>query len=395
MRYYLLVLIVSFEAWDAPLHDPVIPDSPREGQVVDTSDSKSTESDNDDPDVERVTTTTQIPVSISTQPCPTSASTQVTPITQRLLDELVRTPPVGSSSSPSMEIRVSYSSVPPPQTRNSTRTTTSLRDESDDYTHMVSTIVELKARVVTLENLGESSCRQETVIMSEDDNDDPEGAHGGDEQPIASSMPSMSLADESNVQGESGGDGDKAEDVEIEFEQDDEAVRYATHKGVEFDTSFINQINDLARGNREEEIEKEGGSTEKSSDPSVDVSKTWTEKKKACFKTVPKSPPMLVIKSKYMSRTEATGDILNGVTEEAVMEVDGLGKEILRINDSMSLINFSSGDLMKLNKNKILYHKEWRIQGLQYQGVVDLCVEHKVCAGSRLPCKWKDDDQDR
>ncbi|KAI3797197.1 hypothetical protein L1987_32451 [Smallanthus sonchifolius] len=217
---------------------------------------------------------------------------------------------------------------------------------------MVSTIVDLKARVVTLEHLvgdilkvndaqqalivtqrsqllgqqlqidsvnaslekvlkqlaayGESSCRQETVILAYDDNVDPEGAHGGDEQPIASSMPSVSLAEDSNVQGESGGDGDKgedkqvdvetieclidldivefddreseAEDVEIECKQDDEGVKYVTHEGVEFDTLFIDQISDLVPEDIEEreiieDVEKEGKSTEKSSDPSVDLSK--------------------------------------------------------------------------------------------------------------------------
>ncbi|KAI3762438.1 hypothetical protein L1987_52868 [Smallanthus sonchifolius] len=51
-----------------------------------------------------------------------------------------------------------------------------------------------------------------------------------------------------------------AEDVEIEFEQDDESIKYASHEGVEFDTSFVNQINELARedkvGEIVEEIEK-------------------------------------------------------------------------------------------------------------------------------------------
>ncbi|KAI3725700.1 hypothetical protein L1987_65492 [Smallanthus sonchifolius] len=30
------------------------------------------------------------------------------------------------------------------------------------------------------------------------------------------------------------------EDVEIEFEKDDEGIKYATHEGFEFDVSFIN-----------------------------------------------------------------------------------------------------------------------------------------------------------
>ncbi|KAI3797196.1 hypothetical protein L1987_32450 [Smallanthus sonchifolius] len=190
LRRSRIFYAISANPKDAPLHDPMIPDSPREGQVVDTSDSESTKSDDNDPDAERicfdrrpqpisflsrrikmvvrrkrkktsgpppesssrgkrienddadynpakdldpevtrakwhkvsrpkfvtkpsrvlvqeginilntifsqVTTTTQVQVTVSSPPCPTSSSTQVTPDTQRLLDELIRTPPVGS-----------------------------------------------------------------------------------------------------------------------------------------------------------------------------------------------------------------------------------------------------------------------------------------------------------
>ncbi|KAI3815518.1 hypothetical protein L1987_15189 [Smallanthus sonchifolius] len=100
-------------------------------------------------------------------------------------------------------------------------------------------------------------------------------AQGRDEQPIVSSIPIVSLVGESTAQRESGDEEtleclinldsvliddweSDTEDVEIEFEQDDEVVKYATHEDVEFDTSFIDQINQLARDDEEEgEIIKE------------------------------------------------------------------------------------------------------------------------------------------
>ncbi|KAI3819595.1 hypothetical protein L1987_13436 [Smallanthus sonchifolius] len=333
---------------DAPIQDPVIPDSSREGQTTGPppeSSSKGRSLEDDDANYNPAE----------------DLDPSVTPDTQRLLDELISTPPVGSSSSLTVTIPVSTSAVFPPQQRRSTRSTSALRDESDNYTHMVSTIVDLKARVVSLENLvgdvikEESSCRQEAAIVTENEDDDPEGAHGGDEQPIASSTPSMYLAGDSNAQGESGGDGDKgedkkvneniesetleclidldcvliddwesdAEDVEIESEQDDEVVKYATHEGVEFDTSFIDQINQLAREDREEgeiieEVEKESDSTEKTCDPYVVLS-TCVEKKKAWFKTTPQSPTMPIFKSKPLINISDDG-IANVIMRKIIKE---------------------------------------------------------------------------
>ncbi|KAI3805279.1 hypothetical protein L1987_27508 [Smallanthus sonchifolius] len=127
-------------------------------------------------------------------------------------------------------------------------------------------------------------------------------------------MPNVSLSGDLSAQGELGGEGNKgddqqvnenvdveeivdketleclidldsvliddwesdAEDVEKEFEQDDEVVNYSTNEGVEFDTSFIDQINQLARDNEEgdiiEVIEKENDPTEKTDYLSVNLS---------------------------------------------------------------------------------------------------------------------------
>ncbi|KAI3805570.1 hypothetical protein L1987_28080 [Smallanthus sonchifolius] len=254
---------------------------------------------------------------------PTS-SHQVTPNTQRLLDSLINTPPVVTTSTTSVTIPISTSSIP----------VTTI-----DYPQMVSTIVDLKARVVTLESLvyditttnsaqqqvienqraqllvqqlqidslttqiyfilkqlaaqGESSCKQDNLRAKNNDYEDPSDTQGGSEQPVASSIPSATHIGESLAQGESGagsGDGDKGkgkkvvgddvitedgegnkdekleclidldedifiddwvsddENVEIEFESDDEGMKYATHEGFEFDASFINQVNELEEG---------------------------------------------------------------------------------------------------------------------------------------------------
>ncbi|KAI3821494.1 hypothetical protein L1987_09062 [Smallanthus sonchifolius] len=266
---------------DAPIQDPVMPNSPREGVVEDTSDSESTESEDNDPDVSRIsvdrptTSTTQVSVSVSTPPGPTVTSTQVTPNTKRLLDELIHTPSVGTSSSPSVTIPVSPSIVSPSRSRRTTRSTSTLRDENDDNTNMVSTICDLKARLISLEHgqlqiesltaslenalkqlatQGESSYRQETLIIPEDDDVDTEGAQGnkGDDQ---QGKENVEENVEENVDKETleclidldsvivdDWDSD-AEDVEIEFEQHNEVIKYATHEGVEFDTLFIDEIN--------------------------------------------------------------------------------------------------------------------------------------------------------
>ncbi|KAI3815480.1 hypothetical protein L1987_15149 [Smallanthus sonchifolius] len=249
------------------------------------------------------TTTTHVSISMSTPPGPIITSIQVTPDTQRLLDELIHIPPTVTSSSLSVIIPVSASNVSPPRSSRTTRSTSNFSREKDGNAHMVSNMVYLKSRVLSLENLV--------------------GAHGKDEHQIAPYMPSVSLAGKSNTKGESSegkkGDGQQinekvgehvhkeildclinlddvliddwesdAEDVEIEFKQDDEVVKYATYEGVEFDTSYIDQINNLAQNEIEAEegeivgeIEKESDSTEKVDNPSLDLSNmTWAEKKR-------------------------------------------------------------------------------------------------------------------
>ncbi|KAI3786605.1 hypothetical protein L1987_40413 [Smallanthus sonchifolius] len=74
---------------------------------------------------------------------------------------------------------------------------------------------------------GESSRRQETLIIPEYDDDDTEGTHGRDEQPIASSMPSVSIAGDSTTHRESGGDGHKED---FQQKQVDENIREKVDK---------------------------------------------------------------------------------------------------------------------------------------------------------------------
>ncbi|KAI3824923.1 hypothetical protein L1987_06396 [Smallanthus sonchifolius] len=202
----------------------------------------------------QATTTTQVPVSVSTPPCPKSTSTQDT---QRLPDDLISTPPVGYSNSPAMTILVSTSVIPIHQLHNKDARVVSLKN-------LVGDVVKVNDahQAIIITHRSQLLVKQLQI----ESYDGPEGAHGGDEQPIASSMPSVSLAGDYTVQGESEDDWESdAEDVEIEFEQDDEAVKYATHECVEFDTSFIDQINQLAQEDREEgeiteEFEKDSDS---------------------------------------------------------------------------------------------------------------------------------------
>ncbi|KAI3815797.1 hypothetical protein L1987_15479 [Smallanthus sonchifolius] len=167
------------------------------------------------------TTTTQASASMSTPPVPTITSTQVTPDTQRLLDELINTPPAATSSSPFMTIPVSASNVSPSRSSPTTISTSNFSREQDDNAYMIESLNASFEKVLKqLAAQGEISCRQENVIIPDNDDDDIEGAQ---------------------------------EDVEIEFEQDDEVVKYATHEGVEFGASFIDQINNLAQDETEAE----------------------------------------------------------------------------------------------------------------------------------------------
>ncbi|KAI3805273.1 hypothetical protein L1987_27496 [Smallanthus sonchifolius] len=140
---------------------------------------------------------------------------------------------------------------------------------------------------------GESSCRQDFLVANDDD-DDPTDTQGGSEHPIGSMMPIVTfVGGYSGAQGESGlgmvvGDKRKGkqvaskeiegvkidclidlddvfiddresedENVEIEFEKDDEGIKYATHEGFEFDALFINQINDQVLGDNQDKEEGE------------------------------------------------------------------------------------------------------------------------------------------
>ncbi|KAI3810786.1 hypothetical protein L1987_20408 [Smallanthus sonchifolius] len=83
------------------------------------------------------------------------------------------------------------------------------------------------------------------------------------------------------------------DNVEIEFEKDDEGIKYATQEGLEFDTSFINQINDQVLVDyQDQDKDKEEGEIvidvmeDKSEnvEASVDTSKdTWTERRTTCY----------------------------------------------------------------------------------------------------------------
>ncbi|KAI3815490.1 hypothetical protein L1987_15159 [Smallanthus sonchifolius] len=193
---------------------------------------------------------------MSTPPGPTVLSNQVTPDTQRLLDELINTPPAVTSVSPSVTIPVSVSNVSPPRSSRITRSTSNFRKEQDDNAHMVSTLVDLKYRVLFLENFvgdilkmndGESSCRQNVIIPDSDD-EDTKGAQGnkGDGQQVNENVGEHVDKETLDCRIDLDDWESDAEDVEIEFEQYDEVAKYATHEGVEFDTSIIDQINNLA-----------------------------------------------------------------------------------------------------------------------------------------------------
>ncbi|KAI3797914.1 hypothetical protein L1987_33178 [Smallanthus sonchifolius] len=244
------------------------------------------------------TTTTTVPTSSMSTPLrsiPTSSS-QVTPDTQRLLDSLINTPPI-----------------------------------------MVSTIVELKARVGSLEAVvyyvTATNFAQQQVLENQ-------RAHSGE-------------LDVGNVEGDKGkrkqvmeveadvsidvdvgvstkGDNNEKlefvidldddifigdwvsddENVEIEFEQDDEGVKYATHDGFVFDaTTFVNQVN-------EDVLEKEEGEIDSEAIENLDKKDTWSEKRKTWWKTIPESPRHPILKSKYVSKSEATERIVSWLYDD-------------------------------------------------------------------------------
>ncbi|KAI3821491.1 hypothetical protein L1987_09059 [Smallanthus sonchifolius] len=119
--------------------------------------------------------------------------------------------------------------------------------------HLFKKQLQIESLTASLENAlkqlatqGESSCRQETVIIPEDDDDDTEGAQGnkGDGQQGKENVDKESLECLIDLDSVIVDDWDSdAKDVEIVFEKDNEVIKYATHEGVEFDTLFINEIN--------------------------------------------------------------------------------------------------------------------------------------------------------
>ena len=78
---------------------------------------------------------------------------------------------------------------------------------------------------------------------------------------------------------------------------------------------------------------------------------------------------------------------LDSDTSEAVF-VNDEKKEILRMLDPLNLVNFSEDDLLILKTNRIDYHKDHETEAMQFQRVVDVCVEQKIHAGSHLPARW-------
>ena len=70
-------------------------------------------------------------------------------------------------------------------------------------------------------------------------------------------------------------------------------------------------------------------------------------------------------------------------TGEAIME-DQNEQCLLRVYDSLHLVNLSKDDLMMLHQNKIFYIDAWRHEGRRYQKVVSVCVSKGLYAGSVL-----------
>ncbi|KAI3810998.1 hypothetical protein L1987_20712 [Smallanthus sonchifolius] len=145
------------------------------------------------------------------------------------------------------------------------------------------------------------------------------------------------------------------------------------------DVEFIDPIiPDAPRDGQVEDTETDSDDTE-SDDPDPDVERIRISIKKSVETASIPSKRLKMVANVIMRKVFREDD----VTGEEVMEEEGTRKDILRIYYALCSINFSSVDLLILHNNKILYHEEWRIQGLQYQGVVDICVKNKVCAGNR------------
>ena len=70
-------------------------------------------------------------------------------------------------------------------------------------------------------------------------------------------------------------------------------------------------------------------------------------------------------------------------TGEAVMQ-DQQYQELLRVYDSLHLLNLSRGDMLKLNKLRLLCMDIWRDEAQKYKRVVRVCVAKGLHAGSDL-----------
>jgi hypothetical protein len=82
-------------------------------------------------------------------------------------------------------------------------------------------------------------------------------------------------------------------------------------------------------------------------------------KRVKCWKEIPlKKYPMHFLE-KFWSW------LVDGNTDEAII-LDIEEKELARIYDPMTLINFTKWDLEILDQNQILYHKDWETEAMQY-----------------------------
>ncbi|KAI3744782.1 hypothetical protein L1987_57874 [Smallanthus sonchifolius] len=78
----------------------------------------------------------------------------------------------------------------------------------------------------------------------------------------------------------------------------------------------------------------------------------------------------------------------NVVGEEGEIRFDD--RELIRVYDPMTLINFSEQDLRILDSRTLMYHDAWgKSVAEQFEKIVRVCVKHGIDAGSLLPSKWK------
>ncbi|KAI3813864.1 hypothetical protein L1987_18599 [Smallanthus sonchifolius] len=83
------------------------------------------------------------------------------------------------------------------------------------------------------------------------------------------------------------------------------------------------------------------------------------------------------------------GELTNQVTDEEG-EIRADDKELIRVYDPMTLINFSEHDLLILHDKTLMYQDAWGRQlARQFEKIVRVCVKHGIHTGSLLPNKWK------